>query len=70
MTVAVDDQIRALEKVAATLAVSELERIAEESAGDPEAAHSEADEVLCELLKTLGYENVVKAWQSVEKWYA
>lgn len=68
--ISADETIRALEKTAAILAVSELERIAKISAGDPEAAHANADDILCELLKTLGYEDVVIAWQSVEKWYA
>ena len=37
---------------------------------DPEAAHSEADSVLCELLGALGHNDVVKAWEAVEKWFA
>lgn len=38
--------------------------------GDVEAAHGDADDVLCELLKALGYGDVVAAWDDVEKWYA
>jgi hypothetical protein len=37
---------------------------------DVEAAHATADFVLCELLKALGYEDVVAEWEEVEKWYA
>ena len=37
---------------------------------DIEAAHMQADEVLCELLRDLGYIDVVDAWEAVEKWYA
>lgn len=37
---------------------------------DKEADHSNADDILCELLKSLGYEDVVKAWDAVDKWYA
>ncbi len=38
--------------------------------GDPEASHSNADEVLCGLLHSLGYEDVVVEWHKIEKWYA
>lgn len=37
---------------------------------DIEIAHGEADDVLCELLMSLGYNDVVSAWEAVEKWYA
>jgi len=35
-----------------------------------EVAHDVADNVLCELLKTLGYADVVEEWEKVGKWYA
>lgn len=38
--------------------------------GDIEAGHSTADEVLCGLLDTLGFSEVVKEWDKVSKWYA
>lgn len=38
--------------------------------GDTEAAHANADDVLCNLLVALGYEDVVAEWRKVEKWYA
>ncbi|CAA2139623.1 hypothetical protein [Hyphomicrobium sp. ghe19] len=38
--------------------------------GDTERAHADADDVLCELLRSLGYENVVAEWEKVDKWYA
>lgn len=38
--------------------------------GDTEAAHGAADEVLCKLLSSLGYQDVVDAWEKVDKWYA
>ena len=38
--------------------------------GDTEAAHGLADEVLCVLLRSLGYEDVVAEWDKVDKWYA
>lgn len=38
--------------------------------GDVEIAHGVADQVLCDLLTSLGYGDVVAAWDDVEKWYA
>lgn len=50
-------------------AIKEL-KIASEEADDKEAAHIFADEILCELLTSLGYEDVVKEWKKVGKWYS
>jgi hypothetical protein len=38
--------------------------------GDIEAGHGEADDILCRLLISLGYQDVVDEWNKVEKWYA
>lgn len=37
---------------------------------DIEAAHSDADDVLCKLLSSLGYADVIEQWEKVDKWYA
>lgn len=37
---------------------------------DPESDHSEADKVICDLLTSLGYEDVVCEYDHVDKWYA
>lgn len=37
---------------------------------DPEANHAEADDLLCDLLKELGYVDIVEAYEKIEKWYA
>lgn len=37
---------------------------------EPESAHIEADNILCALLRALGHEPVVVAWEKVKKWYA
>lgn len=37
---------------------------------DIEAAHAIADDILCDLLEGLGYEDVVKEYYKVSKWYA
>ena len=38
--------------------------------GDPEYAHGEADDALCDLLQAIGYSDVVKEFKAIEKWYA
>lgn len=38
--------------------------------GDVELDHSNADEILCEFLRGLGYFDLVEEWDKVEKWYA
>lgn len=48
-----------------------IERLKELSGwGDYEGAHVEADEILCEWLTILGYEELVKEYRNVPKWYA
>lgn len=37
---------------------------------DTESAHAEADDVLCDLLKALGYTKIVDEYNKVSKWYA
>lgn len=37
---------------------------------DPMDAHSDADAILCELLRSLGYSCVVDEWLLVDKWYS
>jgi len=41
-----------------------------QSLGDKEIAHCNADDVICDLLKALGYEDVVKEYDEIDKWYA
>jgi hypothetical protein len=48
-----------------------LQRLGEiQQMSDKEAAHSMADEILCELLNKLGFEDVVKEYDKIEKLYA
>lgn len=38
--------------------------------GDEEVAHGVADTLLCNLLTSLGYADVVEAYEGVDKWFA
>ena len=38
--------------------------------GDIECAHSAADNVLCEILEKLGYDDITLQYYKIEKWYA
>ena len=38
--------------------------------GDTEAAHADADSILCRLLIDLGYADVAAEFYRVSKWYA
>ena len=49
-------------------AINEL--IACQQNGDTELAHENADEVLCDLLESLGYGEVVTEYCKVDKWFA
>lgn len=49
-------------------AITKLQELAKN--GDWEAAHGDADQVLCDLLTALGHGEVVEAWDKVGKWYA
>jgi hypothetical protein len=47
-----------------------MRKIALNSLGDPEMAHLRADKLLCEVLQSLGYGDLVAAFVNVKKWYA
>ena len=49
-------------------ALAKLEEIAKNT--DTEHAHVEADRVLMELLNDLGYDDVVAAYDAIDKWFA
>lgn len=40
------------------------------NSGDLESVHIFADDLLCEMLKTLGYTEIVEAFEKIDKWYA
>lgn len=37
---------------------------------DTEVAHIKADDILCRILLDLGYDEIVEAYDAVDKWYA
>ncbi len=47
-------------------AIETLDDIREQYAGDAEAAQSHAVEFLCEFIESLGYPDVVKAYERIE----
>lgn len=49
-------------------ALNDLAKLARSN--DTEGAHIDADDILCELLLELGYNDVVEAYNLVDKWYA
>jgi len=57
-----------LEKVVNNIAINELKMCVMN--GDTEMAHHAADEVLLDLLRSLGFGEVCDEWEKVDKWYA
>lgn len=47
-----------------------MRAIFSEHAKDKEAAHSVADDLLCEVLREFGYAEGVEVFEEAEKWYA
>lgn len=54
-----------MEKEEAIQSLIDLQRVR-----DTECAHIEADQVLCELLESLGHKDVVEEYNKIHKWYA
>jgi hypothetical protein len=50
-----------------TLAVQRLKELQE--LDDHELAHQEADEVLCGVMQSLGYLDVVNEWAKIKRYY-
>jgi hypothetical protein len=40
------------------------------AAYDKEGAHAQADDIICDLLESLGYAEGVEIFRRAEKWYA
>jgi hypothetical protein len=56
----------------AELALQQLRAIKalQEKCRDLGVDHSSADKVLCQLLRSLGYDEVVNEYELIDKWYA
>lgn len=50
--------------------VEEMKRVKIECGSDIESAHLQADELLVEVLQTLGMSELVKAYNEIDKCYA
>lgn len=56
---------------AKTIREDVIRRLKEEhNSRDTEASHYAADEILCDLLNSLGYHDVVEDYKAIDKWYA
>lgn len=51
-------------------ALTLLNQLAQGPAGGEEEDHIAADHILCQLLDSLGYHEVVEAYDKIAKWYA
>ena len=49
-------------------AILDAKEIIEE--GDTESSHINLDNLLCDVLESLGYEALVKVYNSAPKWYS
>lgn len=47
-----------------------MRQISEEMGDDPEIAHGAADDLICDLLGSLGYTDGVAEFKNLSKWYA
>lgn len=44
--------------------------IAEDDEMDEEDSHVEGDHLMCEVLSSLGYDEGVRAWKQMRRWYS
>jgi len=47
-----------------------MQEIRDDAAGDIESDHGEADNLMCEVLSSLGYDEGVQIYRRLEKWYS
>ena len=50
--------------------LARLEELVNKKYPDEEEDHSEADEILCDMLNALGYKDLTDAWDKIGKWYS
>lgn len=49
-------------------AAKRMQEIADE--GDIEGGHKDADDLMCQILRTLGYGAMIEIYIELDKWYA
>lgn len=59
-----------MKKITKKQALEQMQEYVQLSKGDTEGVHGDADDLLCEILKQLGWNKVVEEYEKVEKWYA
>jgi hypothetical protein len=47
-----------------------MKEIYNNDGGDHERSHSVADDLMCEVLSSLGYDDGVQIYAKLERWYA
>ena len=47
-----------------------MKEIGEKHGNDEEVCHGLADDLLCEILNDLGYNDIVEEFEKLPKWYA
>lgn len=50
--------------------LDEMRECVKLSREDEETAHEKGDEILCLLLREVGYDEIVDEWELIRKWYA
>lgn len=50
--------------------LDEMREYVKLSREDEETAHERGDEILCQLLREVGYDEIVDEWELIRKWYA
>lgn len=58
------------EPITPQVAAERARKIIKEHGDDPEIAHHELDDLLCKVLSSLGYAELVDAFYDQTKWYA
>ena len=50
--------------------LARLKELANKKYPEEEEDHGEADEILCNMLNSLGYKDLTDAWDDIKKWYS
>lgn len=49
---------------------NEMKKILERYEDDPEMFHAAADDYICSVMETLGFEEGIQIFENADKWYA